>query len=359
MPRNTRTASLLLAFGLALTACSSDEALPTASGEEGGDNCQGEKIKVAQSAPSFLYHPFYVAQGAGYLEEAGLQVEVVDLGGGANVTSAAVSGSVDVAMGAFSTLLNARAEGAPVVALGAVQTEYASNVVVKEALMAAAGVTAESPVEEKLALLEGLRLGVTQPGSGTDQLARYLTRAAGLDPDTDVTIVPTGGSAANVAAFVSGETDVVLTSSPTSDVAIDQGDGAYLFNLARGEFEPLSGILYMAAFAGERAVRDRPEVLQCFMIALTRGLDLIADDPAAAAEAGRGGYPKITDEVYAEAHEANIASYPEDAVIEREAAEHAVEFANELGGDIEETVLDELVNTDIAQRAERAVDAME
>ncbi|CCB77245.1 MULTISPECIES: TAXI family TRAP transporter solute-binding subunit [Streptomycetaceae] len=40
--------------------------------------------------------------------------------------------------------------------------------------------------------LRGLRVGVGQPGSGVNLIARRLLRAAGLDPDQDITAVPAG-----------------------------------------------------------------------------------------------------------------------------------------------------------------------
>src|SRR5205807_10667890 len=40
--------------------------------------------------------------------------------------------------------------------------------------------------------LRHLRVGVGQPGSGVNLIARRLLRAAGLDPEKDVTAVPSG-----------------------------------------------------------------------------------------------------------------------------------------------------------------------
>lgn len=348
--------ALLLVFSLA--SCGSPSNAPDDSDAAGGDAapCEGERLVLAQSNPGLPRFPSYVADHAGYFEDTGLEVEFVETESGANAIAAVVGGSADIVPETFDSLLRARNEGADLVAFASYADEFISNVVVKRSVLEERGVSESSSPEEKAAVLQGLKIGITSPGSSTDSIARTILRGQGLNPDTDATIVPIGGSAM-AAAFTQDRIDALVLSSPIADLAAEEGDGVVLFNLSQGEYEPLSGLLSVAAMATQSTIEDRPEALTCYTVAITRALQLIEDDPSAAAEAGYQEFEGVLDrDIFDIGLDGSIGAYSSSPVITEESAQSVIEVINELSPEPLNVEVEETFNTDIA---EAAVDAME
>ncbi|EWT07326.1 nitrate ABC transporter substrate-binding protein [Intrasporangium chromatireducens Q5-1] len=346
-------ASVGVASVIALAGCGNAGAKSDAPAAAASGTCKGDTIRIAQAAPSFVYLPFYVAQGAGYLEQEGLVPETVDLSTGSGIVAGAVSGSVDVALSTAAEVFVARSQGAPVTAFA--QVEYmGTNVVIKQSVLDKLGLTATSSDEQKLAALKGLRIGVTGAGSGSDLLVRYLARTAGLDPDKDMRITASGGGANSVAGFVSNRYDAIAISSPQSDIAIKEGKGAFLFNLANGEYKPLAHNLYIVAFTSDRVLKQKPQDIQCFTRALAKAQKDIHENPDAAAKAAQKYMGKLDPALYEKVFKANVPSWPASPVIDEAAAKSTIEFQNKVGGtNLGEDVLKQAINTEIATVASK------
>ncbi|MFC9551413.1 ABC transporter substrate-binding protein [Rhodococcus sp. NPDC056960] len=320
-------------------------------GAAASGTCQGASIKIAKASPSFVYLPFYVAEGAGYLEQEGLVPETVEVHTGSGIIAAAVSGSVDVALVTAGEVFVSRHEGAPVTAFAQVEN-LGTNVVIKKSIMDDLGLTESSSDAERLAALKGLRIGVTGSGSGSDQVVRYLAKAGGLDPDKDMEIIATGGSGNSVSGFSGDRFDAIAISSPQSDIAIQQGRGGYLFNIADGDYEPLANNLYITAMASDRTMTQMPEALGCFTAALARAQKLIREDPDSAAKLAQPFMGDVDPALYTAAFQSNIHSWPASPVIDDAAAEAALKFQNEvMGNGLSEDLLGEAIDTDIATTA--------
>jgi len=333
-----------LVVAMGLTACTSDGVSASASA-----GCDNEKVRIASAGASFVYLPYYVAEAAGYLEDEGLDVETMDLSAGSGIIAGAVSNTVDIALSTFAEVAVAKGEGAPVSAFAQV-TKMATNVVIKKSVLADKGLTAGSDPEDKVAALRGLRIGVTGAGSGSDLVVRYLARVGGMDPDKDMTITASGSSSNSVAGFASDRFDAIAISSPQSDVGIERGDGTYLFNIAAGEYEPLSEHVYIVALASDRTLKSKANVVQCFTEALARAQKDIQEDPEAAAELVRDYMgDEIDQATYDRAFEGNLASWADTPVIDEGGARAALDFQNTVAGtDLDDEVLAEAVNTEIA-----------
>jgi NitT/TauT family transport system substrate-binding protein len=347
-----KVATLGVASVMALAGCAGSSGGGSTTAKDAGaaasGTCKGHTIKIAQASPSFVYLPFYVAQGAGYLEKEGLVPETVTLSTGSSIVAGVVSNSVDVALTTAAEVFVARDQGATIQAFA--QVEYlGTNVIIKKSLMDKLGLTASSSDKDKLAALKGLRVGVTGAGSGSDLVVRYLARTAGLDPDKDLEITATGGSANSVAGFTSDRFDAIAISSPQSDIGIAQGDGAYLFNMAKGEYKPLANNLYIVAVASDQAVSQKPEDLKCFADALALAQKDIHDNPEAAAKVAQSAMGDVDPAIYQTAFKNNVPSWPDTPVIDMDAAKAAVDFQNKVAGThLSNEVLKKAVNTDIA-----------
>lgn len=341
--------SVATLVSLVLSGCAgqADEGSTVKASDEG---CDGDTLTLTQSTTGFLYFPSYVAENAGFYEEQGLKVKAKDLGGGSENVAAVVSGSADVALTAYSSIVSAREEGAPVVAIGSIMDQYASNVVISKEAAKKAGVTEKSSDAEKIAALKGLKLGITSAGSGTDQLFHYLFEKGGMDADDDAQLLPIGSGSPMIAAFETGKIDGFSLSSPTSDMAASKG-GVMLFDLSSGKYEPLNPFLYIVAVANSRNLDDKSRVLTCFSKAIGQAQKLIHDNPEKAKKLGRPAFKDIDQKLYDESFERNIAAYPEDPVIDKGEASDVIDFVSSFQGEQKKATVDNTVNDNLAEAA--------
>lgn len=344
------TAVMAAAPLLALTACGAGPAASAGSADLGPldtASCNGQQVDVATVSGDTAYYPLFVAQGAKFFDEVGLKIHAVELAKSSSKIAAVVRGELDVAPSTMGGVLDARSNGAPVVAFAGLQ--YAnSNPVVKKSVMDAAGITESTPVEKKLAVLKGRTIAATSPGNGTDILARSLLKGAGLDPEHDAKITYTGSPSASMAAFVSGAADALVVSSPFTEIAIAKGGGAYLLKSA-DEHRPFVGTPYVVLFTGDQFAEREPRVLQCFARAISMAEKLIQDDPESAARAARDLFKDVDDATYRAAAQIAARYSMPAPLITAEEVERARQLENSTGKSVDASVVSEAVNTAVAE----------
>jgi len=138
----------------------------------------------------FIYLPLTLADRLGYFKDEGIQVEISDLRGGSEALAALMGGSVDMVTGFYEHTIRARAQGKHLVMV-TLFDRYPGLVLM----------VGKQHLHEVHSIkdLVGKPVGVTAPGSSTDQLVKYVLRQNGLDPQS-IPVV-TGGTATMLAAF--------------------------------------------------------------------------------------------------------------------------------------------------------------
>lgn len=289
-------------------------------------------VRVATSTTGMLYVPIYVAESMGYFAEEGLEVETQTMKSNA-IMAAVIGGDVDIYPGTPSAGLRAASQGTDIRIFGALLTQYASNLVISGEKAEELGLTEASTLDERIAALKGMTIAVTGAGSGTHQLALYLLRRGGMNPDRDATIMFIGGSREILAAFENDRIDGFILSNPTSDTAVMNYDGFMLFDMVNGAVPELNGYPYITLDAREAWLKEDPERATGFVRAIGRAQAAIRD-PATTNE--------VRDKVYEEhltqfdkplfdAAWANMApGYPESPAVTEEMMAQAIEYLNEF-----------------------------
>src|SRR3954466_5207282 len=136
----------------------------------------------------FIYLPLTLADQLGYFKDEGLTINISDLRGGSEALAAMMGGSVDMVTGFYEHTIRARAQGKRLVMV-ALFDRYPGLVLM-------VGKRHKDSVHSIQDLL-GKPVGVTAPGSSTDQLVKYILRQNNLDPQ-GIPVV-TGGIATMLA----------------------------------------------------------------------------------------------------------------------------------------------------------------
>lgn len=282
------------------------------------------------------YLPIYVADVMGYFTENGIEAEFETFKtGGATAMAALIGGNIDIFPGSSSAAMRAHDEGTGVVIAGALVTQYTSVLVARGDYLKERGISADAPLEEKLKLLKGAKLGVTSPGSGTDQLAHFLLRKAGLGP-RDADMVYVGGDSAIVSTFAMGRVDIIVTSSPTTDVIMKDHGGVMLFNTAAAEIPELDGFPYITINTTRRFIDgDRP--LAVATIKALAKAETVLHDPSKEEEVRNAVhekyFPQLDKELFAGAWKSVLPAYPQTPAISEQQVDLAVNFLNEYSTD--------------------------
>ncbi|MQA13261.1 MAG: PhnD/SsuA/transferrin family substrate-binding protein [Pseudonocardiaceae bacterium] len=295
---------LLRAFGGmvvlgGVAGCGNDQ-----EGADGAVSYEGE-VAVSHLDTNISATPFLVASELGIYQQEGLKLELVSFPGGTDT----VRGVATMGMGMPATLpaFTAYQKGQRELRLVAGCDNRSRAVFL---------VPADSPLRS-IEDLRNKRIAVSRPGSITTYFANRIAREVGLTPGRDVEILHVGGTTESWTATTQGLADVSWSFPPTSEILINRGEARVLFDSS----EYVTSWTDTTHWATQSFIDDSPEVLDAFLRAQRRAMDVIANDPARAAPAY--------------ARRANIPEQVAVSVLEQ--------ASNGLGLQIDRAALDEVI----------------
>ncbi len=243
-----------------------------------------DKVEAIISSYGFQVAPLLVGKELGFFKQEGIDLNITRVGGGAKAMAAVIGGNAQVVLAVPSSAFQANSKGAGVVAFGAVFTQIGSNFVMSKKWADQQGITEATPYKDKLKAMKGATIGVNTAGSGGDQVARFLARDAGLDPDRDLTISALGTGEVMTASLEQGVIHGFLQGSPVGENAIKNHGAMMFINTVKGEAPALDGFFYIGSVATQSWLEKNPEVAVRYSKAMQQALDAI-HDPAKTAEA--------------------------------------------------------------------------
>ena len=288
---------------------------------------QSNRVVVSQGTDSLIFLAAYVAKAKGYFAEEGLQGDVRIFRGGVQALAAVMSKDAEVYLGPPSTAMKAIKAGQDVTVFGNVMDQIPTNIVIQGSIAKAKGVTATSPMIDRIKALKGLTIGVNAAGGAPEQVLQFTLAAAGLDPTKDVKIAPVGSTAALLGSFEQKRIDGFAFSSPASDVAVERFGGLMVVNYGRGEYEPLRGFLYLGLIARTEWLNEDPDRAARTVRVFAKALKLIRDKPDEARAAVRTFFKDMEEPAFNQGFAANAAAMPDNPRIDRHSVELNKEFA--------------------------------
>ncbi len=206
---------------------------------------QAEDIKVLMALPSYTltFSSAFVVEDAGFYKKHGLDVTSRNLTGVAS-NNAVINGSADFLLGTAATMLNGASMGQPLLMIANMVDRPMVEIVIRKDIADAAGITRESPLDQRLKLLKGKTIAVQGIGSITHSLPRLAARRAGLDPEKDITVTsmepPT-----MLPALVNKQIDGYSTSLPFTTEAEVKGLGVVIVSGPRNDMPEYSPFDYV------------------------------------------------------------------------------------------------------------------
>jgi NitT/TauT family transport system substrate-binding protein len=160
-----------------------------------------ERMRLAWAGFSPTNSPIWVIEDRKLLQKMGVQPEIVAISASPTVLQALLANEIDAASISVTTLTSSRLAGADTVMIVGVVPTFVDHIVSLSSITA---------VEQ----LKGKTAGVNRLGSTSDLGLRLALRRLGVDPDKDVKIIPTGGTAERFAALSKGITQFTIIPEP-------------------------------------------------------------------------------------------------------------------------------------------------
>lgn len=209
---------------------------------------------------STAHLPIWVAKDAGYFAKNGLNVEPVNIRGGALITMGIMSGQLQFSGAGAESALAARVEGGDIVLLACPVDSDPVYFITRPEIKSAAD-------------LKGKATAVTRLGSTTHFYLRAAARYVGLDPEKDLTILQLGTGTETVAALENGR---IAAAAITHRYALPflQRGWPLLVDLSTTDLVyPSSCVASSRAF-----VKAESKLVEDFLRAYAGGIQLIKKD---------------------------------------------------------------------------------
>ena len=287
---------LSIAAVLLFTACGGAAATPTptstllspAPASATGGPATTVRLIVPE-ADNLQYLNLWVAIGAGFFKEAGLDVQVVVPPNPGGAAQFLVQGRGDVVPLQPLNYIRQIAEGQPILVFANLLQNDPINLLVRNEVAQARKLNPDAPLAERLKGLQGLKVGVA-PNPPTR--LRILFKSVGMDIDRDIQVVILGDERQQ--AFAGNPIDALYAHTPFLEKALVEQGAVLLVNQSRGDIQELAGLAGHALVTTRQFAAAKPEVV----LALTRGVyrpqQLIHADLKASADAlFRSGVPGL------------------------------------------------------------------
>jgi NitT/TauT family transport system substrate-binding protein len=240
---------------LMATFCALRLAQPPASAQELRRIHYGTSVSIS-------HLPVWVAKDAGFFSKKGLNVEPVQIRGGALITMGIMSGQLQFSGAGAESVVAARIEGGDVVLLACPSNLEPIYLITRPEIKSAAE-------------LKGKSSAVTRLGSSTHFYLRAALRNVGLDSEKDITILQLGAGPEMATALESGRIAVAALNVRYA-IPFLRRNWPVLVDLTKTDLVyPSSCVTSSRAF-----VKSEPRVVEDFLNAYVAGINLIKKDPS-------------------------------------------------------------------------------
>jgi NitT/TauT family transport system substrate-binding protein len=215
-----------------------------------------------------IYLPSELSQQLGFFKKEGLNVTLIDEPSGQSAEDATVAGQVQAGSGAYQHTIELQTLGKgleSVVQLGIAPGEA-------EMISSKLAGSVKSFKD-----LRGKNLGVTELGSGTHAISKYLLLKAGVPVD-QVHFIPVGAADTFIAAMQQGHIDAGMTTEPTISRLLATGEGKVLTDLrtpAKTRKAMGADFPFISVFMSSSYVSSHKSVVQHVVNAYVRTLHWI------------------------------------------------------------------------------------
>jgi NitT/TauT family transport system substrate-binding protein len=258
---------LILSLGLSLALSASGAA----------QSLKPLRVTIPVIGMNFL--PLFVAADKGMFAKEGFDVEIISTSGDGPDVDALIAGSVQFTVSTPNRLLTSYEQGKPLLAIMNMANRNAIDCVINKDVAARIGITENTPLDQKLKALKGLKVAGTRPGAFTYLVLVDYAKRAGLVPQQDLQILGVGGGPGMIAALENGQIDVACNTSPTTDLMVKRGKGIMFTHNSVGNDPAYDDFLFELLYVRPDYAKANPDTVRAFCRALLAAIADIRNAP--------------------------------------------------------------------------------
>jgi NitT/TauT family transport system substrate-binding protein len=236
------------------------------------------RVTIPVIGMNFL--PLFVAADKGMFAKQGFDVEIISTSGDGPDVDALIAGSVQFTVSTPNRLLTSYEQGKPLLAIMNMANRNAIDCVINKEVAARIGIDENTPLDQKLKSLKGLRVAGTRPGAFTYLVLVDYAKRAGLVPQQDVQILGVGGGQSMIAALENGQIDLACNTSPTTDLMVKRGKAIMFTHNSVGKDPVYDDFLFELLYVRPDYAKGNADTVRRFCRALLAAIADIRDTPA-------------------------------------------------------------------------------
>jgi ABC-type nitrate/sulfonate/bicarbonate transport system substrate-binding protein len=286
MKKHFKFAAIAAVGVLALSACAStaetaDDTTDTAGDTETAEVEERYEITMAMASSDTYTAEWWgwlAAQELGYYDELGVDVTFVAAGGSGAALEQVIAGNADAGNPSAPAFGEAALVGLPVVNVLTYSSGSIFGIFVPE----------DGPYQT-IASMKGANIGISEPGGGEVAFLEAALRAEGIDPITDVQLIPIGdGGPETLAALDNGSVDVYSTAY--NDIFAIQTSGVNLLDLTPAIYKefPARGII-----TTQETLAEKEEGLKRLAVGTAMGIYFCYENLEACRDMMKGAIPQV------------------------------------------------------------------
>jgi NitT/TauT family transport system substrate-binding protein len=311
----------------------------------------GTLVKNSVAGEAVYYLTNYIAQDGGFFEKQGLDMSLVNVQSGPQQMAAVMGGSALVSTIGLEQNMHADARGGNFVAICACFNAFPMSLTVTRKAIAQNKIDLKAPLAAIVKRLAGLRIGITGPGSSTDQFIRTLLVLQNLNPDTEVHLLPVGPGANMLAAMEAGSVDGFVWSAPFSTEAVSKGLAEIVVDPMRGSVPEFTDYAYLAISTSRQTLASQRPLLLSVVRAYTATMKFAHEQPDKAREMIRHRFPNMNDADYAAAYAEYAIGIPQSPLISKAQFDRTLTTLNLIAKPPLSVTYDQIVVADLAREA--------
>jgi len=287
---------------------------------------QEQRIRVGFSAMSGSMAWLWTAKEGGYFEQHGIKIDLIYVGGTAQLFQAMLAGEIAFGIGGGPAIINANLQRRSIVGIAGTLNRMVMKI------MAAPQV--KSPAD-----IRGKRIAVTRFGTTTDFSARLFLKNWAPAAEKDAVILQVG-SIPNVLASLKSGASQVGALSPPAHIQAERAGFIELMDLSKREiFYPYTYVTATPAFLDKNHSLIRP-----FLAGAVEGIRRFKTDKAFA-KRQIGKYLRVEDDkVLEETHQLFAELFERVPYIKREGLTSLAQILAETDAKIDSVKVDSVID---------------
>lgn len=353
-----------LALALVASTCIA-AALPAAAQTAAPANCETvDKVQIANTGHVLIFLAGNMAKTSGIFEKLCLDLEIVTTN---TQVEGLLSGALEFIEPNTMEAVKTFAVNRHLIAVAPMLRCYTNSLVVRKDIVERLGLTRDSPLQERIEALRGLRFGVTNLGQGAGLWVLLLLDEGGLSLG-DVQVHQLDNAPGMIAAFRTDQIDVLSSGSPAGEQLEADGLGYRLITGPGGdypEFGPQSGFPYTSVMTSRAYAEANPDIVTRVVAGyLWANAEIQTNREAVKVEARTNMFPNLPEAVFDEAFDFTYPCLagPQDRYTEQD-FESVVRIAN-LGRAnaglplVEAIEMNDIMTNDFVERAQALVEQL-